>query len=179
MEPALEETVEPLIVTLTKERGTTALVLGCDGSGNTLYLARHGYVVTAVDTDPSALNTLLRTAQDANLGGRVKIREGGLVECVSGEWDAIIVHFVLHRFARDDAKYLLSRVQACTKNFGMNAVFGWMEEGAPAAAIKKERPDAYFLTKEFLRERYQRWGAVTHGNRVQSGGRALYGLYRK
>lgn len=173
------ESVESTVVTLAGEHRETALDLGCGTGRNTLYLAQHGYRVTAVDTDADALEALMRTARQRNLQPRVKIREADMLECVSGEWDAIIVCLVLHRYARDDAKTLLTRVQMCTKPFGLNAIIGWMDEGAVAAEIKRERPDAFFLTKDFLHERYQRWHRVTQGNRAQSGGRLLTGLYRK
>jgi tellurite methyltransferase len=175
----LEEQVEPMVVSIANQRGGTALDLGCGTGRNAIYLAQNGYHVTAVDTDTGALKTLMKTARQKNVGPRVKTREGDLIECVSGEWDVILVNLVLHRFARDDAKFLLTRVQAGTKTFGMNAIIGWADEGARADEIRTEYPNAFFLTKEFLHERYQRWHAERRGNRTQNGGRVLTGLYRK
>lgn len=175
----LEEQVEPTVVTLADQREGEALDLGCGNGRNTLYLAKHGFRVTAVDTDGNALETLLQRANQMNVKQRVKVREASVLEPIDGDWDAIVVCFVLHHMNRDEANTLLTRVQAHTKPNGMNAIIAWTGSGEMADNIRKGRPDAYFLDRETLLDRYRLWRRVVLGTRRESGTMVQTGLYQK
>lgn len=68
-----------LVTTLTTEPGT-ALDLGCGHGGDALWLAAHGWDVTAVDVSATALSRVTAAAAASELADRVHTRRHDLAE---------------------------------------------------------------------------------------------------
>lgn len=83
-----------------------ALDLGCGTGRNALWLAAHGWSVTAVDGAPSAIEILQHraTAAGVTLDARVADLEKGEYSIGRAVWDLIVMSYYLQRDLFESAK---------------------------------------------------------------------------
>ncbi|MDO3636938.1 class I SAM-dependent methyltransferase [Mycolicibacterium arseniciresistens] len=86
--PWLAETAAPL-------SPGRALDLGCGEGGDTVWLAEHGWHVTAVDISPTALDRAAAAAEAAGVTARIDFQRHDLLESFpDGEFDLVSAQFL-------------------------------------------------------------------------------------
>jgi len=100
-QPSIAE-LAPLVVTGQLPAGSTALDVGCNKGGVSLFLARHGFNVLGIDINQAAINqALIYQALNANAGlsGHADFRVADiLVDPPSGPFDVVLLVRVLTCF---------------------------------------------------------------------------------
>jgi tellurite methyltransferase len=90
----------PLVVeTASEMKPGRALDLACGAGRNALWLAEHGWSVTAVDGSPAAIE-LVRTrasARGVNVNAQVADLEKGEYAIEQSHWDLIVISYYLQR----------------------------------------------------------------------------------
>lgn len=184
---------EAIIRTIASEQpGCHVLDLGCGNGRHAIYLAQHGFRVTAVDKSTDRLDELTEKARREDVRPRITPVHAEAREVLRPDkgWDIVIIDRILHNLSRRDALLLLSETQAHTEKNGLNAVLAWLDIGNFPRAQRDEKPDAFFPTERTMEERYRLWerlgGGIRPGratphphrkNRPQ--GRIWSGLYKK
>lgn len=100
--------------------GDRVLELGCGTGQVTARLVSAGATVTAVDALPDMLDAARRRAPTAHL-----IQGDAFEVEVGGDYDAIVLAFVLHNFGAPDRRRLLGRAAAALGSGGRVAVLDW------------------------------------------------------
>ncbi|MCV7168364.1 class I SAM-dependent methyltransferase [Mycobacterium manitobense] len=86
--PWLAETAAPL-------SPGRALDLGCGEGGDSVWLAEHGWLVTAVDISPTALDRAAAAAEAAGVTARIDFQRHDLLESFpDGEFDLVSAQFL-------------------------------------------------------------------------------------
>ncbi|GAB7043532.1 MULTISPECIES: class I SAM-dependent methyltransferase [Catenuloplanes] len=134
--PLLAEVAAPL-------RPGVALDLGCGTGGDTLWLARRGWQVTAVDIAHAAVDRLRAHAAAPDLTGRITAERHDLaVTFPGGTFDLVSAQYFHTRFALDRARVLRSAAAALRPG-GLLLV---VDHGSTAPWSWNQDPDAYFPT---------------------------------
>jgi tellurite methyltransferase len=83
-----------------------ALDLACGAGRNALWLAQHGWKVTAVDGAPAAIEVLLSRARESGLSVDARIADLELRQYLiePGAWDLICISYYLQRDLFEPAK---------------------------------------------------------------------------
>ncbi|MFE0019495.1 class I SAM-dependent methyltransferase [Amycolatopsis sp. NPDC059021] len=90
-----------------------ALDLGCGTGGDALWLARHGWRVTATDISAVAVDRLAALAQSKGLGGQVSVVRHDLRESFpQGRFDLVCAHYLHTPAELDRAAVLRSAAHA-------------------------------------------------------------------
>ncbi|WP_307799843.1 SAM-dependent methyltransferase [Micromonospora antibiotica] len=104
--PVLEETAGTL-------PPGDALDLGCGAGGDTIWLARHGWQVTAVDISTAAVERVRARARQLGVDGRVTGEQHDLARSFpDGQFDLISAQYLHTPFALDRARVLRTAAHA-------------------------------------------------------------------
>jgi SAM-dependent methyltransferase len=104
--PLLVETAEPL-------SPGAALDLGCGTGGDTIWLARHGWQVTAVDISGTAVERVRARAHELGLGSRVTAEQHDLARSFpGGSFDLVSAQYLHTPFAFPRSRVLRSAARA-------------------------------------------------------------------
>ncbi|MFF0579699.1 class I SAM-dependent methyltransferase [Streptosporangium saharense] len=104
--PLLAETAAPL-------RPGTALDLGCGAGGDTVWLARRGWRVTAVDISTTAVERVRRRARELGLEDRVTTEQHDLAGSFpAGEFDLVSAQYFHTPFPLARVRVLRAAVRA-------------------------------------------------------------------
>lgn len=141
-----ETEATPLVTeTAAKLRPGAALDLACGAGRNALWLAEHGWNVTAVDGAPSAVEIVRRRARERGLSVDVRVadleRQGYRIERAA--WDLILMCYYLQRDLFAPAK------QGLAPGGVLLAIVHVTESG--------EEPTAHRLRPGELREYFRGW----------------------
>lgn len=107
-------------------RSQRILDIGCHVGRNSLYLARLGHDVTAVDTVPTALqngNDFAKAKDITNC--RFVAADGRRLPFRTETFSVVIANEILHRMSRSDAIRLLWSAQDATKPEGLHGISGY------------------------------------------------------
>src|SRR3989344_3211527 len=74
----------------------TVIDIGAGQGHHSLFLAKHGFTVTSLDTDATLIEALSKTAREKNLSIDAKIGDVRGLETMGNHWDIVICTFVLH-----------------------------------------------------------------------------------
>ncbi len=98
--------------------GGTALDLGCGQGRDALMLAKHGYVVTGVDSSKVGINQMLERAAKSELDVRRVVAD--LYEYkINNPFDAIVLDSILH-FGKADRQKELALLNTLTNHINEN-----------------------------------------------------------
>ncbi|MEU8205646.1 class I SAM-dependent methyltransferase [Streptosporangium sp. NPDC049046] len=104
--PVLKETAEAL-------HPGDALDLGCGAGGDTIWLARHGWQVTAVDISSAAVERVRARSRQLGIDGRVTGEQHDLARSFpDGQFDLISAQYLHTPFALDRARVLRTAAHA-------------------------------------------------------------------
>ncbi|WHT16277.1 class I SAM-dependent methyltransferase [Crossiella sp. CA-258035] len=118
-----------------------ALDLGCGSGGDSLWLARRGWQVTAVDISAVATQRLADRAQSLGLGERLTAQSHDLRESFpSGRFDLISAHYLHTPFDLDRASVLRTAAHALHPGGRLLVV----DHGSTAPWSWDQDPDAHF-----------------------------------
>ncbi len=97
----------PLVIeTASEMKPGRALDLACGAGRNALWLAEHGWSVTAVDGSPAAIDSLRQSAAErgVNVEARVADLEKGEYAIEPSHWDLVVISYYLQRDLFEPAK---------------------------------------------------------------------------
>lgn len=104
-----------------------ALDLGCGNGRNSLYLAAHGFDVTAWDRNPMSISNLRSIAAKEQLDN-LHIDEKDLNTLTfDGEYDVILSTVVMMFLQPETIPGLIANMQRCTKPGGWNLIVAAMD----------------------------------------------------
>lgn len=135
----------------------TVLDLGCGEGRNALFLAEQGCRVTAVDISEAGIRKLQHRASKQGLIIRAEVEdlEG---YAITGFYDLIVAHGVLHLLRPASRNVLLERMQAHTRPGGFNVAVAFTDALPPPQDLA---PFTVGLFREGeLFERYDGWRTV-------------------
>jgi tellurite methyltransferase len=137
----------------------TALELGAGDGRNAIFLAANGFEVTAQDISGVALEKLHAQAEEKGLHVETKTGDATEME-LSGEYDVLVVTYLLHFLTREKALQLMERVKAQTKPGGLNAIGVITADGD----FFRNHPDTeqYFPGKTEMLDMYADWEILEH-----------------
>jgi SAM-dependent methyltransferase len=134
--PLLVETAESL-------RPGVALDLGCGVGGDAIWLAEHGWQVTAVDISRTAVEGVRARAGELGLAGRVTAEAHDLAQSFpSGTFDLVSAQYFHSPFALPRARVLRTAAQALRPG-GLLLI---VDHGSTAPWSWNQDPEVYFPT---------------------------------
>ena len=134
--PLLAETAEPV-------RPGAALDLGCGAGGDTIWLARHGWHVTAVDISTTAVERVRERARELGLGDRVTTEQHDLARTFpGGEFDLVCAQYLHTPYTMHRTQVL--RTAACALRPGGLLLI--VDHGSTAPWSWSQDPDTRYPT---------------------------------
>ncbi|WP_328475545.1 class I SAM-dependent methyltransferase [Actinoplanes sp. NBC_00393] len=134
--PLLVEIAEPL-------PAGTALDLGCGPGGDTIWLAQHGWQVTAVDIATTAIERVRARAHELGIGERVTAEQHDLARTFpAGSFDLISAQYFHSPFPLDRSRALRAAAHALRPG-GLLLI---VDHGSTAPWSWNQDADAHFAT---------------------------------
>jgi tellurite methyltransferase len=116
-----EPSAEIVELATTLPKNSRILDLGCGDGRNALFLARHGFEVTAIDISLNGIRKLKQLAGKEGL--EVDARIADMVDFeMDARYDLVIAHGSLHLIARHSWQRLIDRMQDATSGGGYNVI---------------------------------------------------------
>lgn len=152
---------EPEVVQLNSVlAGGKALDLGAGDGRHSLYLARNGFDVTAIDLSEQGLKKLNRAATMA--GVRIQTIIGDADEISSEQrFDVVVCSFVLYQLPRPRALSLLAQLQAQTNPGGVHVIIAVTKQGDFYTRSQPEENNFYLNAGE-LQLLYTGWELLAY-----------------
>jgi tellurite methyltransferase len=129
------------------------LDLGAGQGRNSLWLAKLGFQVEAVDISQIAVNLMNQIAAAENLPLRAVKSDAR--EQLRSSYDAVISTYLLHHMNRNDGRRLLAQIRLHTNPSGFNVIACFTTDGA--LFHHDSRRDLCYLGKGELRTMYRDW----------------------
>ena len=134
--PLLAETAEPL-------PPGAALDLGCGAGGDTIWLARHGWQVTAVDISSTAVERVRARARELGVGIRVTTEQHDLARSFpGGTFDLVSAQYLHTHFPFPRSRVLRTAAEALRPG-GLLLI---VDHGSTAPWSWKQDPDTHYPT---------------------------------
>jgi SAM-dependent methyltransferase len=142
--PAEAGRANPLLIeTVAGLPAGTALDLGCGAGGDTVWLARQGWQVTAVDISRTAVDRVLDIARDLGLDTNITAERHDLaVTFPAGRFDLVSAQYLHTPFTLDRGRVLRTAAHALRPG-GLLLV---VDHGSAAPWSWNTDPDAHFPT---------------------------------
>lgn len=109
---------------LASARPGAALELGCGDGITAVWLASHGWTVTAVDISQVALDIAAERSERAGVSSRISWQRADLREWTTHETFDVVTALFLHTPLELNAPALLARAAAATRNNGILLTIG-------------------------------------------------------
>ncbi|MBN2380618.1 methyltransferase domain-containing protein [candidate division WOR-3 bacterium] len=115
-------------------KGARVLDLGCGDGRNAMFLAEHGFDVTAVDISENAIDKVrvLATQKGVEVNAQVQDMREYMFTCF---YDLIISHGNLHLIEREDWTSLIEKIKNNTISGGYNVIAVFTDSIPPPADL--------------------------------------------
>lgn len=139
---------DPALVELVRERAPTgrALDIGAGDGRHSVFLARNGFHVEAVDISEQAVGRLRELARRGRLPIEPRVGDCADPQCIAGPYDMIVADTVLGHLAMDEARRIAGRIGEAL------APGGWLFVTALSVADPRESEFAQLSWTYFTRE---------------------------
>lgn len=136
----------------------TVLELGAGQGRNSLWLARQGLVVDALELSETGANDIRQNSEKEHLP--VSVRSADVREGFEGEYDAVVSTYMTHHLTRDEMLKVIERMKAHTKPGGYNVLEAFTKDGD----FFREKPatDKFYPELGELRSLYRDWEIVDY-----------------
>ena len=140
----------PIVKSLLKHKKTgNALDIGSGEGRNSIFLARNGFDVTAVDVSKNGIEKL------KEISNKEKLKINANIEDIRNfdfnqSYDVIISIATLHFLKIGDIVKMISKIKKYTKKGGLNAISVFTDEN-------DEKGFPYLFKKEELKKFYKDW----------------------
>jgi 2-polyprenyl-3-methyl-5-hydroxy-6-metoxy-1,4-benzoquinol methylase len=148
------------VVRMVPELLPSARVLDIGGGEgrNALYLAEQGCAVTAVDISKVGLEKLQKNAQVAGLSVQTEVSD------IRGwdwnvDYDVILMTFVLHHLASEDAMQVIKKAQQGIRAQGLHIIATFGDNGE--LFERNKHTNRFYPNESMLRELYQDWNVIS------------------
>lgn len=158
-----------LVVNLGKllDKGSSILDLGCGEGQNAVYLAKKGFLVTAVDVSRVGIEKLNVIAKNKKLNIKTDIVDA--VDFVQNAscFDVIICANILQFISSDKIGHFIEKVKDKTKPGGYNTIASFVAEnsGQRERAISRGR---YLFDRGELYNCYSSWQIIRYSEKMSS-----------
>src|SRR6185369_7525833 len=135
------------------------LDIGAGEGRHSLFLARQGLEVKAVDLSERGIEKLTNAAEAEGLRIDASVADIREVK-IDKEYNAIVCSFVLHHLPREEALQMIEGIKANTKNGGLNAIAAFTQEGD----FFKQNPgtDNFYPALGELKSLYKGWTIIEY-----------------
>lgn len=139
-----------------------AVELGAGEGRNSLFLAEHGFQVTAIDESPAAIEKIQRFAADKNIELDTRVGDVRTFEIPQGE-DLILAILLFHHFSRSEALETIEKMKGATREGGLNIVSVITKD----SDFYRNHPDAdrFYVESGELKELYKDWEILESDSR--------------
>lgn len=137
--------------------GSTILDLGSGEGQNTIYLAKHGFQVTAIDLSKIGIEKTKQWAKKENLKIETKINNVINIIKSSKKFDAIIAINIIQFIPHDKIPYFIKRIKTKTKPNGFNIINTF---------INHKNNQKYFFNKNDLTKYYSDWKIIKYQEKL-------------
>lgn len=144
---------------------TNVIEIGCGDGRNSLFLAKEGFDVMAVDLSSVGIEKLQETARQEELKIQTEVGDIRNIE-LTGDYGVIVSTYVLHHLPRTDALKLVGEIKLHTSEGGYNIITTFTQNGDFYRSMLKDgtRDDFYPATNE-LQELYNGWEVIQYEER--------------
>ena len=111
-------------------QNSSVLDIGCGDGRNSIFLAKMGHKVTAINISQSGVNKLKQKANDLNFKINTKVMDANSFE-FKIEYELVIAYGVLHLIQHEKRKELLTKIKKYTKLNGYNIILVFTNELPP------------------------------------------------
>lgn len=134
------------------------LELGAGQGRNSIWLARHGLEVDALELSDKGVADMAARAEKEGLA--VRARKADVRDGLQGEYDAVVSTYMTHHLSRDEALHVVDAMKSHTKPGGFNVLEVFTKEGD----FFKDRPDTdrFYPTLGELRALYGDWDVLEY-----------------
>ena len=146
----------PLVKRLLEYKtGGSVLEIGAGGGRNSLFLAKNGFRVTALDISSEAIKIIQKQSKKENLIIETKIVDIATSEFTKN-YDVVICAFMLHHLKINDALALIEKMQKHTALNGFNLITAFTKNG-DFYKNNPATPNFYLDDKTQLENLYSEW----------------------
>jgi len=135
-------------------KGGNVLELGAGEGRNSLYLARRGYQVTAIDAAPTAISRLQSLAKSENLKLKALVADVAKYQ-FREKFNLIVATGLFHFLPPHIGNNLIAHMKRATKNGGLNAV-------AALASDHPRRQMPHIYKNRELEKLYHDWKIIIY-----------------
>ena len=148
----------------------TVLDLGCGDGRDTIFFAKQGYDVTALDVSPIALEILRKKIQEEEIKN-IKIIEQSLqsLQFLQNSFDAIYAHLSLHYFPDKETREIFKKLHETLKESGFLFIKCKSTEDEEFGKGKMLEKNVYvhegnyirhFFDEEYMREKLKKFKLI-------------------
>lgn len=140
------------------------LELAAGEGKDSIYLAKKGFQVTAVDISKEAISRLEINAKKAHVEDNIRLIQSNLLDFESTEkFDVVIIISALHIFNKEEIKKVFEKINSLTKDNGYN-IIQTMNVDDPK--YSRENDDYYFFEKGELLNCYGAWKIIFYSELI-------------
>jgi len=132
----------------------TVLDIGAGLGQNSIFLAKNGFQVEAVDISDESVKII----KEKSVGLNILVRKSDIkTEPLVSDYDIIISSFILHHFTKKERNAFFEMIQKHTTQGGLNIVSAFVAKEEPFEKTNEKGYPIYLLKSDELKEVYSKW----------------------